>query len=522
MRPSSGPVRLARVAGAALVIAGAGTPGIRACPAQPEAAPAAAEALVEHWIGQIDVPDPNHRDVEVVLTLWQSPGEPWRAILDLPPGQATPVVSAAWCPEVHVQGARALLATGGDSPTVLEFERAGARATGVVRIGGVFEAPLSLTRAERATALERVLARPQEPRPPFPYRLADVRITSPADQAQLAGTATFPPGPGPHPAVALVGDFGPLDRDQAAAWHRPGAVLADAFARAGFATIRLDSRGTGASTGDEHGATLDVRAADVRAAVEHLAGTGVIDRACVGLVGLGEGCVVAALAAGAEPRPAFLVLLGPRGLPGAEAMVARDRARLSAEGESSRYIEARLEKRRAALDLALAGAPEDRLAAAARAEIEFEAEQRRGEGTAPEPWQMDFLVRERLEGLVSTKARDFLRSDPAPAYRAAADVPALVIAGELDAESPPADHLPVLREAFAGPRHRVESLAGLNHRMQPATTGFEDEMERLSVTVAPLVIDGAVAWARRHCERGGKAASAPPGPERPGAGREGR
>jgi uncharacterized protein len=63
------------------------------------------------------------------------------------------------------------------------------------------------------------------------------------------GTLVRPVGPGPFPAVVMVAGSGPTDRD----WNSPllpgsngsARLIAEAFARAGIASLRYDKRGSG-------------------------------------------------------------------------------------------------------------------------------------------------------------------------------------------------------------------------------------------------------------------------------------
>lgn len=69
------------------------------------------------------------------------------------------------------------------------------------------------------------------------------------DGITMAGTVVRPAGDGPFPAVVLVAGSGPTDRD----WCSPllsgsngsGRLLAEAFARAGIASLRYDKRASG-------------------------------------------------------------------------------------------------------------------------------------------------------------------------------------------------------------------------------------------------------------------------------------
>ena len=165
----------------------------------------------------------------------------------------------------------------------------------------------------------------------------DVRIPV-AASIVLAGTLTRPAPPGrtPPPVVLLVGGSGPQDRDGARAelpGYRPFRDLALALGAAGIAVLRLDDRGTGASSGRFAGATTIDFASDVAAALRWLRGRKDVDGRRVALLGHSEGAVVALLAASRDSSVAALVLLGAPSRTGRElarwqraALVAADLA----------------------------------------------------------------------------------------------------------------------------------------------------------------------------------------------------
>jgi dipeptidyl aminopeptidase/acylaminoacyl peptidase len=131
----------------------------------------------------------------------------------------------------------------------------------------------------------------------------------------LAGTLTRPAlPPALRPPVALlIGGSGPQDRDGTRPelpGYRPFRDLADALGAAGIAVLRLDDRGTGASSGRFAGATTIDFAADVDAALRWLRARPDVDGAHPALVGHSEGAVVALLAASRDTSVSALVLLG--------------------------------------------------------------------------------------------------------------------------------------------------------------------------------------------------------------------
>ena len=90
--------------------------------------------------------------------------------------------------------------------------------------------------------LGRDRVRAQTPKMPPPYAREDAVVET-TDGAHLRGTLTVPAGAGPRPAVVLLGVAGPNDRDLTYRGHKGFAVIADALARCGVATLRLDDRG---------------------------------------------------------------------------------------------------------------------------------------------------------------------------------------------------------------------------------------------------------------------------------------
>ena len=93
------------------------------------------------------------------------------------------------------------------------------------------------------------LNRPQTPQGPFPYAQEEVSFSN--GDAVLKGTLVLPEGCTRNtPVLIMVTGSGLQNRDEVFYEHRPFAVIADAFARAGIATLRYDDRGFGESTGD--------------------------------------------------------------------------------------------------------------------------------------------------------------------------------------------------------------------------------------------------------------------------------
>jgi uncharacterized protein len=146
-----------------------------------------------------------------------------------------------------------------------------------------------------------------------PYTAENVIIPTLAGHT-LAGTLTLPAGASRSRkvgAIVTITGSGPQDRDEFIGLpeYRPFRQLADSLARRGIATLRMDDRGTGASTGTFKGATSADFADDVRAGLAYLRTRQEIKASALGVVGHSEGALIAPMVAAKEPTLRAIVLL---------------------------------------------------------------------------------------------------------------------------------------------------------------------------------------------------------------------
>jgi uncharacterized protein len=134
------------------------------------------------------------------------------------------------------------------------------------------------------------------------------------DGVPLSGTLEFPAGQGPHPAALLLVGSGEVDRDSD---HRRLALgvtreLAAALAGVGFASLRYDKRGVGASGGSHLAATFDDAREDATQALAALREQSDVDASRVLVIGHSEGAIHAVSLAAADGTLAGLgILAGP-------------------------------------------------------------------------------------------------------------------------------------------------------------------------------------------------------------------
>ena len=183
-----------------------------------------------------------------------------------------------------------------------------------------------------------------------PYREEEATFSNLVVNARLSGMLTIPAGPGPFPAVVLLSDSGPHDRDGTVGDFAPLGQLADFLTRRGVAVLRFDDRGVGKSGGTP-AATTDDLVTDAQAGLNFLRTRPEIDLSHLGLVGHGEGGNVALLAAAQPLPPAFVVTLAAYGLPGRDIVVQQQATTLRTLGTDAAQIEAATKRQQAMLEI---------------------------------------------------------------------------------------------------------------------------------------------------------------------------
>jgi hypothetical protein len=347
--------------------------------------------------------------------------------------------------------------------------------------GATFPCTLSAIEASAFATLTSP-KRPQTPKPPFPYPTRDVVIES--GDIKLAGTLALPPGAGPHPAAILITGSGAQDRDETLFDHKPFLVLADHLAKNGIATLRLDDRGIGGSTGDLGQVTTDDLAADVDAAVAFIRTQPEIDKAKVGVIGHSEGGIVGPAAAAKNRDIAFVVMLAGTGVTGEQIVVKQTELITKKSGMPD-------------ADVAKAVAQQKAIFATLRAEKdEAKAREKIAEILRAAGPVDDAAMKPQLDILFSTWFRAFMAHDPRPVLTKL-KVPVLAIVGELDLQVDADQNLPEIEKALKkGKNKRVTTkrMPGHNHLFQHAQTGLVTEYGTIEETMSTEVLSIVSTW----------------------------
>lgn len=337
------------------------------------------------------------------------------------------------------------------------------------RIAGTFSQmgvalPLTLTPGEEK------LNRPQTPKGPFPYATEEVSFSN--GDAVLRGTLTLPQGWNSEtPVLVMVTGSGFQNRDEEIFEHKPFAVIADAFARAGIATLRYDDRGFGESTGDVVNCTTEDLKNDALSGVRLLRGR----FGKVGVIGHSEGGTIA-LALAAEGEADFIISLAGAVVSAKELMLWQNDLALEAAGFAKEDRDTYLALLAEAFDAVVSGSP---LPSAGNKDL-------------PDALRQNYQA-------VTVQAqtpymRYFLAMDARPIL---GDItcPVLALNGSKDRQVEPESNIGALKAGLPeNPKTHVEVVDGLNHLFQRCGTGFPTEYREIEETFSPETLDTMVRW----------------------------
>jgi pimeloyl-ACP methyl ester carboxylesterase len=345
---------------------------------------------------------------------------------------------------------------------------------------GTTVAQLSMQRND-----EVAFARPQEPRPPFPYTEEAVTITL-RDKGTLAGTLTMPQGNGPFPVAILLTGSGVQDRNETIAAHKPFLVIADHLTRQGIAVFRYDDRGAGGSKASANVGSDEV-AKDVVEIIKTLRKNAKIDQHKIGVVGHSEGGWVSGIAAGLEPSIAFAVLLASPSLPG-DSILMLQFDQIAGKLPASRKL---LQRKTLELVKTI------RDSATLRSELSklYEnAYDSAGEQVHAMFKSGKSFAAASIPQLMSKPLQFLVRYDPRPDLTKLR-IPVLAIFGSKDTQVPSAQNEPAMRAALAANSNaKIMVMQNKNHLFQTAKTGELKEYGTIKETVSPEVLTTISDW----------------------------
>ena len=312
--------------------------------------------------------------------------------------------------------------------------------------------------------------RPQTPVGPFPYTTEEVSFTN--GDYILSGTLTLPDGYSRKPPVLLmVTGSGQQNRDEELFDHKPFAVIADALARTGVATLRYDDRGFGDASAKPMQWTTEDFKLDALAGLELLREK--FDK--VGVLGHSEGGTIAMMIA-AENKADFIVSLAGMAISGAETLLWQNRITLKGLGFTDEQVGSYCKMLEKAFDVRVNGGkmpnPDD---------YDVPGSLMQNYWAVVAQIQMPYMIH-----FLSLDARSILGNITCPV---------LALNGSKDNQVDYESNLSAIRNGLpANSKKHIETIEGVNHLFQHCETGQVTEYRTIEETFAPEALEIIIKW----------------------------
>lgn len=316
---------------------------------------------------------------------------------------------------------------------------------------------------------KQVVKRPQTPVPPFPYKEEAVSFTN--AQYTFNGTLTLPENYSKNtPVVLMVTGSGQQNRDEELFSHKPFAVIADALARQGIASLRYDDRGWGDKSVNFADFTTDDFRQDAAAALPLLRKR--FNK--VGILGHSEGGTIALMLA-AEGKADFIVSLAGMAISGKETLIMQNRQAMSAIGLPKETVDSYCNSISKALDEIASGKK--------ASEINID----------DVPVALKPITIKALQQADTPYIRHFLTVDVGkllPKIKC----PVLALNGTKDTQVDCDANTTRIEKGLALCKHSIKKIDGVNHLFQHCNTGIVTEYQQIEETIAPEVLQVVAKW----------------------------
>ena len=314
-----------------------------------------------------------------------------------------------------------------------------------------------------------VVKRPQTPLPPFPYKEEAVSFTN--AQYTFNGTLTLPENYSKNtPVVLMVTGSGQQNRDEELFSHKPFAVIADALACQGIASLRYDDRGWGDKSVNFVDFTTDDFRQDAAAAIPLLRKR--FNK--VGILGHSEGGTIAMMLA-AEGKADFIVSLAGMAISGKETLIMQNHQAMTAIGLPKETVDSYCNSISKALDEIASGKKAN--------EINID----------DVPVALKPITIKALQQADTPHIRHFLTIDVGkllPKIKC----PVLALNGTKDTQVDCDANITRLEKGLTNCKHSIKKIDGVNHLFQHCNTGIVTEYQQIEETIAPEVLQVVAKW----------------------------
>ncbi|PBJ09342.1 S9 family peptidase [Flavobacterium sp. ACN6] len=336
----------------------------------------------------------------------------------------------------------------------------------------------------------------QHPQKPYPYQVIDMTFLGKTTKLTYGGTLTLPQGKKKYPLAILISGTGQHDRNYTFMGRESFTVLADYLARNGIASLRVDDRGFGKTTGDFENATTGDFANDIEEEIAYLKSDKNIDASYIGLIGHSEGGMIASIVSSRNKDVKFMISLSGVGVSGLEMLNLQNTSILKSYNFTDKVVAKQMEMYNIMFKVVYD--TKDNESAKPAMEIKLKEWMQQQDSTILKEIHMldgrdkDFLYRYGKDA--DRKWYRYTIHYNPENYLPKITIPVFIANGDKDIQVPAIENVNSFKKYLGTKDLTTKIYPGLNHMYQHCTTCMQKEVKELDEVFAPEVLDDISKW----------------------------
>lgn len=336
----------------------------------------------------------------------------------------------------------------------------------------------------------------QHPQKPYPYEVKDFTFSGKNTKLTYGATLTLPKNKKKYPIAVLISGTGQHDRNYTYVGREFFTVLADYLAKNGIASLRVDDRGIGKTTGDFENATTGDFADDIEEEIACLKSDPTIDASHIGLIGHSEGGMIASIVSSRNKDVKFMISLSGVGVSGLEMLNLQNTAILKSFGFTDEVVGKQMELYNI-LFKAVYDTKDDESAKPV-IEAKTKAWMQKQDSII---LKKIYLSDRRDETFTYRYSRDAdkkwyrytIHYNPED-YLPKITIPVFIANGDKDIQVPAVENVNSFKKYLKTKDLTTKIYPGLNHMYQHCTTCTQKEVKEIDEVFAPEVLDDMAKW----------------------------
>lgn len=336
----------------------------------------------------------------------------------------------------------------------------------------------------------------QHPQKPYPYEVKDFTFSGKNTKLTYGATLTLPKNKKKYPVAILISGTGQHDRNYTFMGRESFTVLADYLARNGIASLRVDDRGFGKTTGDFENATTGDFADDIEEEIQYLKEDKNVDASHIGLIGHSEGGMIASIVSSRNKDVKFMISLSGVGVSGLEMLNLQNTAILKSFNFTDEVVAKQMELYNILFKAVYDTKDDESVKPIMETKLK-EWMQKQDSVTLKKVQLWDGRDQTFLYRYGKDADRKWYRytihynpEDYLPKIK----IPVFIGNGDKDIQVPAVENINSFKKYLGTKDLTTKIYPGLNHMYQHCTTCTQKEVKELEEVFAPEVLDDISKW----------------------------